>query len=769
MGGGQSVAVREVSVAGTQVQETAADNGGAAPESRRDAPAGGAPVAPAGPASASSGGSGFSLKSMLAGFLGIAVVSLYTSTNDRVLSISPLVGNHLPIGALSYVFALAVLWNPTVGRLGTWLRFGTREMAVILGMLFITSWIPGSSLYRYLEDAIAAPTLRAASNPQWQKNLTLTYIPDDLRPLGKGAVPDAAPAPATAATPGQPPAPSAGAAAAAAAPAAKPQPSPNERVYSNLATGDEKLKFTGAPYGDWLEPMKRWWFMAFAMATALIAMIWLVHRQWAHHEQLAYPIATVVTALIERTGSRLTSDIFSSRLFWGGFAPVFILHILNYLGTWFPDNAPKIVLEFWSWSDHSLFSVLNHSHDLTSDGHMFFAIVGLAYFIPSEISLSMGFSTIIMTVVGVMYYLAFGQQPSSENEYSTQAGAYLGYFIIMLYTARHYLVTVLKRAVGISRGDGRERELAWAARLFVVGIGVFIASLVMVAHIDWLLAILLASTTMVYFLVFARVVAETGVQFLQAPWDPGNVVCQVLGFPAVGPANLVMLQYISFALNPDARECLTPYVANTMKMADNVGVRVPRLITLGLIGTVVALLLGFLAQTYCMYFKGAGNLDPYSMDRPAAILNRATTGLQSLNDLGLTHLAESKHGLVKLTLLADNTGHGTDFGWMGFGLMGVMALSILRFRYLWWPLHPVVFLVWGTWTAMEVWMSFLLGWIIKSSVVRYGGGRTYQQLKPLFLGMIMGELAATAVSVVCGGLYYLCMHKAPVKFDIFPG
>ena len=155
--------------------------------------------------------------------------------------------------------------------------------------------------------------------------------------------------------------------------------------------------------------------------------------------------------------------------------------------------------------------MLSHAHDCTSDWRLFFAVVGLAYFIPTDISLSMGLSTIIMTLVGVVYYLAVGQQSSAENDSSTLSGAYAGYFLIMLYTARHYLLTVCKRALGLTRAEGRERELAWAARLFVVGIGLFIASLVMVAHIDWLMATLLAGTIMVYFLVFARVVAETGV------------------------------------------------------------------------------------------------------------------------------------------------------------------------------------------------------------------------------------------------------------------
>src|SRR3954470_17804477 len=90
-----------------------------------------------------------SFKAVLAGFVGVAIVGLYSNTNDRVLHLSPLVGNHMPIGAFTFILLLAVGWNPLIGRLSQALRFGTRELAVVLGMMLICSWIPGSSFYRY--------------------------------------------------------------------------------------------------------------------------------------------------------------------------------------------------------------------------------------------------------------------------------------------------------------------------------------------------------------------------------------------------------------------------------------------------------------------------------------------------------------------------------------------------------------------------------------------------------------------------------------------
>ena len=86
------------------------------------------------------------LKSVLAGLLGITVIGLYSNTNDRVLKMSPLVGNHLPVAAFSMILLLAVLWNPLVGRWIRALRFGTRELALVMGMMLVCSWIPGLEL-----------------------------------------------------------------------------------------------------------------------------------------------------------------------------------------------------------------------------------------------------------------------------------------------------------------------------------------------------------------------------------------------------------------------------------------------------------------------------------------------------------------------------------------------------------------------------------------------------------------------------------------------
>ena len=41
---------------------------------------------------------------------------------------------------------------------------------------------------------------------------------------------------------------------------------------------------------------------------------------------------------------------------------------------------------------------------------------------------------------------------------------------------------------------------------------------------------------------------------------------------------------------------------------------------------------------------------------------------------------------------------------------------------------------------MKMAWSFLIGWVIKIVVTRYGGARLYKRLKPLMIGLIVGDV-----------------------------
>jgi hypothetical protein len=101
----------------------------------------------------------------------------------------------------------------------------------------------------------------------------------------------------------------------------------------------------------------------------------------------------------------------------------------------------------------------------------------------------------------------------------------------------------------------------------------------------------------------------------------------------------------------------------------------------------------------------------------------------------------------------------------GFGVTGLLAF--LRLRYSWWPLHPIGFLMIGTFPGAHLWLSVFIGWLAKSLIVRFGGPSMYLRAKPFFLGLIVGESVAAGFWLLLGivlsalGLPYRTINIMP--------
>ena len=74
-----------------------------------------------------------------------------------------------------------------------------------------------------------------------------------------------------------------------------------------------------------------------------------------------------------------------------------------------------------------------------------------------------------------------------------------------------------------------------------------------------------------------------------------------------------------------------------------------------------------------------------------------------------------------------------------FGFIFVLGGTVLRFRFLWWPLHPLAYPLAGYQFFAHLWFPFLVSWLIKAPLLRYGGIRAYRKALPLFLGLILGD------------------------------
>jgi hypothetical protein len=689
-------------------------------------------------------------KSIVFGLLGVLFVSGLAGFHDgRITPFPPMIGTHMPLGAFIYILAVAVLWNLSWVRLCQRLVLNPRELLVVTGMTFMACFPPTSGLCRYFHRQLILPWyhLAAGGKTDWEKFEVLSYLPGKLFPqpvptITNGVV------------------------------------TVDETVYrgffNGLAQGNQTLDLGQLPLGAWVEPLMYWAPLVILMSICVMALSLLVHQQWAHHEQLSYPLAQVASSFIGRKEGRGVPDLFRSRLFWWGFLPLFLLYAVDYLHQWFPVYVPgmkDVLPNFKTWSvglDLKL-PVLKKCPDFRflQIQVMYFSVVGLAYFVSSEISLTMGVSAVLLALVGVVFFGITGTPLSTGDLEFSRAGAYIGFALILLYTGRHYYGAVLRKAFGRGCALAHEVPAVLAARLMLVSFAGMVGVLSLMG-LDWMVALLFTLLLMLLFLVFTRIICETGIPFMQANWMPGTLLVSLMGPAAIGPGPMIFVLYLGTILCQDPRESLMPFVATSIKMADDMKVKVTRIFWVLVGAVIVALGVAFLSNFWTLYNFGSITSDGWaSKFVPTLCFDSAAREISELSEPG--QLAESRalDGFAKWKLFSPSL---LAVGYMGVGFVLVLAFSLLRFRFARFPLHPVLFLVAGSYPANVCWASFLVGWFIKGLVVRFGGGKVYQDLKPLFVGIVAGELIAVGIAVVVDMVYYAITGEVPpVKFQVMPG
>jgi len=91
-----------------------------------------------------------------------------------------------------------------------------------------------------------------------------------------------------------------------------------------------------------------------------------------------------------------------------------------------------------------------------------------------------------------------------------------------------------------------------------------------------------------------------------------------------------------------------------------------------------------------------------------------------------------------------------------FGLLFTLFLASMRTRFLWWPFHPVGYLVSGSFGLFRLWLPIFITWLTKTLILRYGGLDWYRKARPFFFGLIFGEFLVAFLRTIVDlalGLY----------------
>jgi hypothetical protein len=243
------------------------------------------------------------------------------------------------------------------------------------------------------------------------------------------------------------------------------------------------------------------------------------------------------------------------------------------------------------------------------------------------------------------------------------------------------------------------------------------------AGINLLMALTFFALFLLTSLVITRLVIEGGFMFPQPPYYALQAMSHTLFNPALNAASLTKLSFVQPMLLVDMRTCLLPAFLNTMKIAELLRLdrkHLRRLLAATLVALALTLLITVVVSLQVLYQQGG--LTSYTFFAKAA-------SIATFNDL------------ANAIRTAPDTGRQSA-SWMLVGAAIVSLIVLGRSRFLWFPLHPLGYLVATGYPIIQLWFSFFLGWLIKSLVMKYGGSDSYVRLRPFMIGLVIGNVVA---------------------------
>ena len=307
------------------------------------------------------------------------------------------------------------------------------------------------------------------------------------------------------------------------------------------------------------------------------------------------------------------------------------------------------------------------------------------------------------------------------------------------------------KALCIGKTEEEDRMAVNGARMFIIA-ALATMFILMKMGLDLPFAILMTFIIVTVYLVFTRIICETGIPIMANPFMPITVIAKMMGGALIGPGNLMTTGSISGVMFGDMKQNLMPYMATGMKVADDAGVKLRKLAFVIFLSVLLALAGAFVVHMWQYYSLGITELSTKTSVWKLGV-NEAFNEISRMYING--NLEESLNAgfWSRLGMYAPESDIMIYFV---LGLIAVFVTGFLRTRFLWWPFHAVIFCIWNTEPANSIWASFLLGWFFRTMIVKFGGEKNYLKMKPLFFGLIFGQIFVAGLILLYGVIYYCC-------------
>ncbi len=632
------------------------------------------------------------IRSVVAGVLLSLVISVGFTYTRVVLGKGSMSADYITAGAICILFVLMALVNPCMKLVRRDWGFARDELVVIYIMLIIASTIPTWGFSGLFVGTLPGVYYFATPENNWA---------GVLHPLIKSwMVPQ--------------------------------DPKAIKDFYEGLPAGGS------VPWGAWLGPLSIWVSFIIAIYLMMIAAMVLVRRQWVEHERLAFPLVQLPMEMTEtgHIGDRV-SPFLKNPVMWAGFAVPFILLSARGLHQYFP-----VVPEPDFYSVALLFR--------ETTGLVFnlsFTVIGFAYLLSLQVAVGFWFFHLV-TKCFMGWQMMTGYRLQGDIERYMEGTLLVAFmttgamFVLVLFgvwTARGHLREVWRKVVTGKGVDDTDEVLSYRAAVAILVLcGAYTTVWLYLSGLPMAITVAFLLLTFAIFIFMARLVAEGGLGFMMPPMPAQPLIVNFAGTSTVTQAGVFSLA-LSFTWAGYLRVLLMASAINAMKMAQGVGVLRRPLFWVILLAIIVSLVSSLTFLIWAAYEYGGVNLER----------SLFTWTPKSTFEFARYKIANP----VSFSTTPDIIWPRALWTAIGGGLMA--GLILLRHHFLWWPLHPLGFAVSASNISSLAWFSIFIGSVIKAIVLKYGGAKLYDAMRPFFLGLILGQIVCTGmwliIDLIAGG------------------
>ncbi len=498
----------------------------------------------------------------------------------------------------------------------------------------------------------------------------------------------------------------------------------------------EGVDFEPIPWGAWLVPLVVWSIAAILLFALMLCLVSLLRRQWVDNEKLTFPLVQLPLEMVRETTAR---RFFTSRTMWVGFAIPAVIHSINGLKQHFPF-VPEIPI---IWYLNQFLPPGKPWVDLTATFvTIAFSVIGLSFLLPRDVCFSIPFFLLFsrfQEAIGSALGVRLDGMPIYPAKLFVgyqSVGASAALACVLLYLARPYLMPIFRQAMAgrqkaafDATGDplGRTEMLTypqafWGAVLSFVGLVTWATF----AGMTWYVAAaLFASFILFVMLVLSRCVGEMGLLMLQPLFRPIDVLAVFTTRRSLGVSNMSILNLLDGTFFRDPRS-LMPIFMDGLKMGDEVKLERKSMLRAFALATVVAIATAMIVQLRLIYSRGGIGMNSWLFGANPILYIRESAG--------------------RLSAPAEFDIRAPIF--FAVGLIATLGMYTMRTHFLWWPFNPIGYAIGAAWPGIVYWFAFLIGWTLKTLVMRYGSRGAYRRARPFFLGLILGEYSIALVWVV---------------------